>query len=102
MIGINSLLNVGGCCTGLGTMPTMMLLAALAFPAARAFLPAQNPPWPPAWGMRSSTIAMVCNSSGYTNASFASQLGIVRGIGYRETWPQLQRDYYSAAARHLL
>lgn len=52
------------------------MLAVTQLLPALAFLPAQNPPWPPAWDMRSSTLGMVCNSSGYTNATFASQLGI--------------------------
>lgn len=60
------------------SMATFRIQALLAVSTLRAsaFLPAQNPSWPPAWDMRSSTLGMVCNSSGYTNASFAAQLGI--------------------------
>ena len=42
-----------------------------------AFLPFQNPPWPPSYAMNQSTLSMACNSSGWFDVELASQIGIV-------------------------
>ena len=56
--------------------PIRTILASLALALASAFAPAQMPPWPAAWDMASSTLSMMCNASGYTDATFSAQFGV--------------------------
>lgn len=48
----------------------------LSIPAAMAFLPMQNPPWPPTYNMSMSTLTMACNSSGWFNNTVGAAFGI--------------------------
>jgi len=45
-----------------------LVLALALSSTALAFLPAQNPPWPPSYAMNRSTISMACNRSGWFDA----------------------------------
>lgn len=54
-------------------LPVYLLALAAG---AGAFLPAQNPPWPAAWGMNRSTLSMFCNSSGFFDPVLTSSFGI--------------------------
>jgi len=53
------------------------LVAWLASSPAGAFLPFTNPPWPPTYDLRRSTIAMAWNTTSWTDPSFARHFGIV-------------------------
>ena len=53
------------------------LVAWLASSPASAFLPFTNPPWPPTYDLRRSTIAMAWNTTSWTDPSFARHFGIV-------------------------
>ena len=53
-----------------------VLLLLLVLPSS-AFLPYQNPPWAPTYSMSRSTLTMVMNFSGFTNAAWTGQFGIV-------------------------
>jgi hypothetical protein len=55
----------------------LLLLGAMTWATGRAFLPPQNPRWSPTYNMRRSTLCMIANFSGLTNASFAGAFGIV-------------------------
>lgn len=44
---------------------------------ARGFLPPQNPRWAPTYNMQRSTLCMIANFAGMTNASFAGAFGVV-------------------------
>ena len=83
-------------------MPTAarVLLGASLLHSCASFLPAQNPPWAAAWGMRSSTLAMVCNSSGYTNATFAAQLGVA-SFDWSQSKTQWAADKPMTCEEHL-
>lgn len=58
-------------------MALVWLLAALMVASVHAFLPAQFPHWPAQYALNASTISMACNSSGWYNASFGAQFGII-------------------------
>jgi hypothetical protein len=52
-----------------------LLLASATL--ATAFLPPQNPPWPPRYLMNQSTLTMACNSSGPYDPVLAASFGVV-------------------------
>jgi len=55
----------------------LLAVALVFFSAATAYLPPQNPSWPPTYNVTESLITMQCNSSGFSNISRALEFGIV-------------------------
>ncbi len=55
-----------------------------------AFLPPQNPPWPPTYNLTLSTLAMAANDSGWLDLDFASKWGIISidWSNARNVWAQ--------------
>jgi hypothetical protein len=48
------------------------------------------PKWTPTWDMRSSTMLYTCNHSGFHNASYAAQFGVVSydWSNAKQSWAQ--------------
>ena len=55
-------------------LPVLLLL--LGTSSVHAFLPFQNPIWPPTYDMSMSTLTMACNSSGWFNLTVGAAFGI--------------------------
>jgi hypothetical protein len=60
-----------------GSFLSEMPPSLLPFLGLAGMMPPKNPPWPPTYLMRESTISMQCNGSGWSNATRGSEFGIV-------------------------
>lgn len=74
-------------------MALILVTLTLLFAAATlAFLPPQNPTWPPTYNMALSTLCMAGNDSGWLDIELYSRWGIISidWANARNVWAQQQ------------